>query len=351
MTADLLSIGELARLSRLSVTALRYYADTGVLVPHQVDESTGYRYFHPDQVRDAELLHELRQLGLPVRVLRALVHASADDVESVLEQRLAHLREAVADGEAVIARVQSLLRSEHLMASGSAHLTDLAAVVDRVLPAAGTDPERPVLQCFLVELEGTTLRLVATDSFRLSIGEAVCSVGDGSGAWAVNAIAFADAVRGATAPTVELIAYRDRLEVVAGDTTTSLDVVEGYPAYRGLVAQLGPSEVSVELDLDETIQWLRTQSDAKWVALDTDGSHCVLRSETGSRSAPAPASGRAEVVTVAAAFLADALNASVGPDAIIEIRGAESPLVVRSATDGAFTTLVMPIRMHAPTNA
>jgi hypothetical protein len=40
----------------------------------------------------------------------------------------------------------------------------LGAALDQVVPAAGTDPERPVLWCVLVEARKGSLRLVATDA-------------------------------------------------------------------------------------------------------------------------------------------------------------------------------------------
>jgi effector-binding domain-containing protein len=46
-------IGRFARACRLSVKALRHYDDEQLLRPAHVDERTGYRYYPPEQVRDA----------------------------------------------------------------------------------------------------------------------------------------------------------------------------------------------------------------------------------------------------------------------------------------------------------
>jgi hypothetical protein len=50
----------------------------------------------------------------------------------------------------------------------------------------------------------------------------------------------------------------------------------------------------------------------------------------------------------AAAHLAEALTASVGPDVIIELGADALPAVVRSADHGSYTTLVMPRRHVRP---
>jgi DNA polymerase-3 subunit beta len=39
-----------------------------------------------------------------------------------------------------------------------------------------------------------------------------------------------------------------------------------------------------------------------------------------------------------------ALDAAQGPDVIVEVAGPLEPALVRSATDGSFTAVVMPIR-------
>jgi len=46
-----------------------------------------------------------------------------------------------------------------------------------------------------------------------------------------------------------------------------------------------------------------------------------------------------------ASMLAAALETSVGPDVLLEICEPARPVVVRSADQGTFTTLVMPVRL------
>ncbi len=41
----MIRIGDFSRLSRVSVKALRFYDEKGLLKPVQVDPSTGYRYY------------------------------------------------------------------------------------------------------------------------------------------------------------------------------------------------------------------------------------------------------------------------------------------------------------------
>jgi MerR family regulatory protein len=51
---DLLPIGQFARMTGLTVRAVRHYGELGLLEPAYVDPDTGYRYFTTEQVADAE---------------------------------------------------------------------------------------------------------------------------------------------------------------------------------------------------------------------------------------------------------------------------------------------------------
>jgi DNA-binding transcriptional MerR regulator len=62
----LLSIGQFARLSRLSAKALRRYDELGLLKPECVDPDTGYRWYGPGQLEQARLVAALRSIGVPL---------------------------------------------------------------------------------------------------------------------------------------------------------------------------------------------------------------------------------------------------------------------------------------------
>lgn len=48
--SELMPIGDFARRSGLTSSALRFYADSGLLHPAEVDPASGYRYYTADQV-------------------------------------------------------------------------------------------------------------------------------------------------------------------------------------------------------------------------------------------------------------------------------------------------------------
>jgi DNA-binding transcriptional MerR regulator len=73
LKTELMSIGRFARLTGLTVKALRHYDEVGLLRPATVDAETGYRSYRPEQVRQAETIRMLRRLELPLDDIRALL--------------------------------------------------------------------------------------------------------------------------------------------------------------------------------------------------------------------------------------------------------------------------------------
>ena len=92
-----ISIGEFARRSRLSLKALRLYDERGVLVPSRVDQASGYRYYDPAQLDQARLVVMLRQLQLPLAMVKELL---ARDPADAAERIAEHWRDAEAAHDA-----------------------------------------------------------------------------------------------------------------------------------------------------------------------------------------------------------------------------------------------------------
>ena len=92
-------IGEVARASGLSVSALRFYDGAGVLVPAATDPATGYRRYTDDQVRSARLIAGLRRVGLPVSEIAQAVRAQPSSVRRQLDRHRRRLEDGLADAQ------------------------------------------------------------------------------------------------------------------------------------------------------------------------------------------------------------------------------------------------------------
>jgi PPM family protein phosphatase len=70
---DLMTIGEFSERSGLSPRRLRTYAAEGLLAPAAVDPGSGYRYYAPGQLADAQVIDALRQANVPLADIRAFM--------------------------------------------------------------------------------------------------------------------------------------------------------------------------------------------------------------------------------------------------------------------------------------
>lgn len=66
------SIGELAERAGVTVKAVRFYSDNGLL-PEASRSAGGHRRYGPDALGRLRLLRSLRTLGLPVREVRRVL--------------------------------------------------------------------------------------------------------------------------------------------------------------------------------------------------------------------------------------------------------------------------------------
>ncbi|MFI5707840.1 MerR family transcriptional regulator [Kribbella sp. NPDC051620] len=93
---ELFSIGELARRTGLTVKAVRYYSDRG-LVPPTDRSPAGYRRYDHAAVARLDLVRSLRELGLDLGTIRR-----------VLDQEIALSEVAAAHAEALAVQIRTL---------------------------------------------------------------------------------------------------------------------------------------------------------------------------------------------------------------------------------------------------
>lgn len=71
-----LQIGELAKVTGLAVSALRYYQELGLLEPNHVSERTNYRYYKQSDITLAKFIKKSQKLGF-----------SLEEIKEILDER------------------------------------------------------------------------------------------------------------------------------------------------------------------------------------------------------------------------------------------------------------------------
>jgi DNA-binding transcriptional MerR regulator len=105
-----IAIGQFARMTHLSIKALRHYHDVGVLVPAQVDPATGYRFYGPDQVRAAQVVRRFRDLGMPLEDIKAILEATDPAVRTeVIVAHLDRMQTQLSELQGTVRSLRALL--------------------------------------------------------------------------------------------------------------------------------------------------------------------------------------------------------------------------------------------------
>jgi DNA-binding transcriptional MerR regulator/predicted transcriptional regulator YdeE len=94
------------------VSALRYYADFGLLPPADVDPDSGYRYFSVSQLPRLNRILALKDLGLSLDDIRRILDEdpAAAELRGMLRLKHAEIGELLAEERARLARVEARLR-------------------------------------------------------------------------------------------------------------------------------------------------------------------------------------------------------------------------------------------------
>lgn len=109
----MLTIGDLARHTRVSTRMLRHYDELGLVVPERVDPATGYRWYGVSQIGRVNSLVALKELGFTLDQCRAILDEQVS-VEGLLD--LLRRRESELAGEIEVATVRLAEVSRRLRA-------------------------------------------------------------------------------------------------------------------------------------------------------------------------------------------------------------------------------------------
>lgn len=104
-------IGDFSKICRVPVSALRYYADIGLLEPASIDKFTGYRYYALDQLPRLNRILALKDLGLSLEQIQQVMNESLDaaEIRGMLRLKEAELHDELMEQEARLARVRARL--------------------------------------------------------------------------------------------------------------------------------------------------------------------------------------------------------------------------------------------------
>ncbi|MER7486267.1 MerR family transcriptional regulator [Streptomyces sp. NPDC126497] len=358
------SIGETARDSGLSVSALRFYDRAGVLVPDRVDPVSGYRWYAPGQLDEARLLARLRRAGMPLADIRLVLagwtSTDTDLVRQLLEAHLRRLEQGLSDARTEFSALRALLdRRENPMTSlrtdTAVRLSlsgpGLAAALDAVRFAAGAGPRLPALDGILFDVEDDALCLVATDRYRMAVARTAADGHDGDRVQVTVPLPLADAMRALLGgcQDARLTVDGDRVTLEAGDRQTAGRCLgRDFPDHRRLVRL--PAGRRAVVDVPAFREAVRTGPARTHASCEQGGEPYDLSvlevAEDGSVTLAGEGADGPDLVAVNRAFLLEALAAGAGDRLVLEFGAPTAPLVIRRPDDARAFSLLMPVRLE-----
>lgn len=108
----MIKIGDFARLSQVSVVALRYYDEMDLLKPVKVDAFTGYRFYSAVQLPRLNRILALKDLGFSLEQVRLMLAdgLSLEQLRSMLTQQKNEVERRLADEQNRLYRIEARLR-------------------------------------------------------------------------------------------------------------------------------------------------------------------------------------------------------------------------------------------------
>jgi DNA-binding transcriptional MerR regulator len=107
-----LKIGDFARLGRISVSALRFYDEEGLLRPASTDNWTGYRHYELDQLPTLNRILALKDLGLSLDQIRAMLgdELTPEQLRGMLRLKQSELQQEAQELQERLVRVEARIR-------------------------------------------------------------------------------------------------------------------------------------------------------------------------------------------------------------------------------------------------
>ena len=289
--------------------------------------------------------------ALPTDAVTVELRASQQDVEIVSGSATFHIR---------------TLRGEDFPpfpdAAGDAVVTVPAeafvATVGKVARSASRDETRPILTGILVSASGQELRMVATDSYRLSVKETPLDAPlDGAFEANVPARALQELARiaqQAGSETLQVAKRANQIVFDVGGMVLTSRLIEGqFPNYRQLLPESYEHELRLETrELTDVVRRisLLAQKNAPLRLSFAEGELKVSAQtpDVGEalESLPVPFGGEPFEIGFNPEFLRDGLESVDADDLVLKLISPLRPGLIEAGDGSGFLYLIMPIRLN-----
>jgi DNA polymerase-3 subunit beta len=233
----------------------------------------------------------------------------------------------------------------------------LRDMIRQVLFAVSTDDTRPILTGVLLAVDGTNVKMVATDTHRLAVRTATLEAGEGTATAIIPARAMNELLRlSGDAESVSISLAQGQARFQVGKTTMTTRLLEGqFPNYERVIP--AGHDRKLTLEKDEFYKAVRraaivARDNANRIVLETQGAQLVISAESGSVGS---AHDEIEVaregddiqIAFNAKYMQDVLNAVETEGVVLELTEPLRPGILRPIGDKAsdYLCVLMPMQV------
>lgn len=306
------------------------------------------------------LIEEEGQIVLPGKLLTDIVRSLPEAAVMIeTEGELAHVRCQQSSFTVKTLNAADFPKFPEVSVDKTVSLPSetISSIVRQVSRAVSRDETRAILTGILLVVEGPTIRMVATDSYRLAVREVVLEKASGEDIEVViPGKALEEVTRlSSDVGAVTLGVAENQIVFSFGNTIFITRRIEGtFPNYKQLIPKEPGSNVVVSCEemiaAVKRVSLMALHNTPLRLSANIEDQTLSLSATTqdvgdASEDLMVKAEGTSVEIAFNHAFLMDGLSSASSETVRLEIQSALKPGLIRSVEDEGFLYLLMPVRL------
>lgn len=237
----------------------------------------------------------------------------------------------------------------------TAFSNQLVSMIDQTVFAASASEDKPILTGILIELEGSVLKMVALDGYRLAIRQENIQSGAAQPEVVVPSRSMREIARilPEDEQTVKLYSAENLFTVVCGDTEIATRLLQGdYVRYKNILPAEHTTRVIINkqnfLNSIERASILARQSKTNLVNIKIEEGLMTITSDSevgkAKEEVEISLAGKALDISFNSRYLIDALKVVNDDEIVLDMNTNISPCMIHPLQGGSFLYLVLPVK-------
>jgi DNA-binding transcriptional MerR regulator/DNA gyrase inhibitor GyrI len=132
------SIGDFSRITRLSIKTIRYYHETGLLLPTRIDNDNSYRFYSEKLLDRVRIIKKLKNMDLSIEQIKEALENYTDDTDIAvfLETKLIEVKNKIDNYKRVQREIESIIKFKNQIKMNNLNHDVQIKQIDEILIAS-----------------------------------------------------------------------------------------------------------------------------------------------------------------------------------------------------------------------